>query len=151
MSENPYAPPSARVDDVVPSGAPRVRPPQIMLAIQLAAANYVLGLVVILVTWDYYSRVQSPTSTVIGQVVGLLIAVWFYYKIYQGRNWARIVLLVLTIIGILASLSSIFRAVLAVAPTIVKVQMGLGWVISLAIIYLLFFSPGKTWFQKDNF
>jgi hypothetical protein len=150
MSENPYAPPSARVDDVVQSGAPRVRPPQIMLAIKLAAANYVLGLVVIFLTWDYYSKLQAPAATIVGQIFGLLIAVWFYYKIYQGRNWARIVLLVFTIIGMLVSLTSIVRTVLAQAPSIVKVQIGVGWVISLAIVYLLFLSPGKTWFQKDN-
>jgi hypothetical protein len=150
MSENPYAPPSARVDDVVPSGEPRVRPPQIMLAIKLVAASSVMGLLVIIANWNYYTQIQSPTATIVGQVFGLLVAVWFYYKIYQGRNWARIVLLVFTILGILGSLTSIFRSLIALAPTIVKVQTGIGWVVNLTVIYLLFFSPGKTWFKKDN-
>jgi hypothetical protein len=37
---------------------------------------------------------------------------------------------------------------IAGAPIMVKVQMFLGFAMNLAILWLLFLSPGRTWFQR---
>ena len=59
MSDNPYAPPKALVDDPVLSQPTMDRPKQVVIAIWLAAIGYVLGLLVMFLSWDYYSRLQS--------------------------------------------------------------------------------------------
>ena len=148
MSENPYAPPSARVEDTAPAEESAVRPREIVLVIQLAIANYIIGLVMFVVFWDYFSRMQSTGSFVMNQVFSLALLFWIYYKIYVGRNWARIVLLVFSAIGIFVSASSMFRDVLAAMPMGLKIEMAVGVVINLVILWLLFVSPGRHWFDR---
>src|SRR5688500_15920995 len=99
--ENPYAPPKSVVADVEPEQRLMERPPQIMMAIWLGAIGYGLGLIVVLLSWDYYSRLQTIGGFFWSQLFSLLILFWIYYKIYVGRNWARIVLLVFSVIGVL--------------------------------------------------
>lgn len=148
MSENPYAAPSSRVEDTAPAQENPVRPKEVVLVIQLAAANYLLGLVMFFVFWDYFSSLQSTRSFVLNQAVSLALLFWIYYKIYVGRNWARIVLLVFSGIGILASASTVFRNILAAAPLVVRIEMGLSILINLVILWLLFVSPGRHWFVR---
>ena len=148
MSDNPYAPPKALVDDPALSQPTMDRPSQVMTAIWLAAIGYGLGLIVIFVSWDYYSKLQSVGAFIIGQTISLLIMVWIYYKIYLGRNWARIVLLVFAILGGLMILNKAVMDLLAAAPAIAKVQMYVGLGLNAAILWLLFFSPARHWFRR---
>jgi hypothetical protein len=146
MSGNPYAPPKAEVEVAEPDQATAERPRQIVWVVQLTVFNYVLGLVSIAIAWDYFSRVQSMMSTILGQAFMMAILFWLYYKIFQGRNWARIVWLVFSLLGF-AMLPFTFKLLNAM-PGVVKVQMVLGFGVTLVIIWLLFFSPGKHWFQR---
>ena len=148
MSNNPYAPPNSRVEDVQVTSLPRTRPPQILLAIRLAAIGYVLGLVSIVLSWDYYSTLQSTAALVGNQLFTAAIMFWIYYKIYVGRNWARIVLLVFSVIGTAMMFSSMVMNVLLAAPMIAKVQMAIGLLINVTVLWLLFVSPGRHWFSK---
>jgi uncharacterized membrane protein YfhO len=146
MSDNPYAPPKAEVEVAERHEAAAERPRQIVWVVQLAAFNYALGLVSIAIAWEYFSRLQSMTPTIISQSFTLVILFWLYYKIYQGRNWARIVWLVLSLLG-LAVMPFTYK-LLDAAPGVIKVQMFIGFGVTLAIIWLLFFSPGKYWFRR---
>lgn len=148
MSDNPYAPPRSSVGDAAPSQVTQVRPDQIGLAIRLAAINYGLGLVAIAVSWEYFSRLQPIGSLIFNQLFSLALSVWIYYKIYVGRNWARITLLVLFSLGSFMTLSSLVRELLMAAPVVAKVQMVVGMGIGLAILWLLFISPGRHWFRR---
>jgi len=149
MSDNPYAPPKALVDDPVLSQPTMDRPKQVVIAIWLAAIGYVLGLLVMFLSWDYYSRLQSTGMFIGSQLFSLAIMVWIYYKIYVGRNWARIVLLVFSILGGLAILNRAVMDLLAAAPAIAKVQMYVGLGLNAAILWLLFFSPARQWFRRS--
>jgi hypothetical protein len=148
MSDNPYAPPNSRVEDAQATGLPGTRPWQIVLAVRLAAIAYGLGLVGILLSWDYYSKLQSTGSLVLNQLFSVALMVWIYYKIFVGRNWARIVLLVFFLIGTGTMLTSVVMNLLLAAPTIAKVQMVVGVLINLIVLWLLFLSPGRRWFGK---
>ncbi len=148
MSHNPYTPPKSNVDDAVPLQATHVRPTQVVLAIRLAALNYGLGLIAILVSWEYFSRLQSIGSLIFNQIFSLALSVWLYYKIYVGRNWARVTLLVFFALGSFMTLSSLVRDLLMSAPVMAKAQMVLGIGIGLTILWLLFFSPGRHWFRR---
>jgi len=149
MKENPYAPPKAAVDDVVAVEPEMQRPREIMLVIQVAVIGYLLGIIVMVISWDYYAKLQSITSAILGQVVSIAIFCWIYYKIYQGRNWARITLLVFTIIGLLGLIIS-FSTVAVTLPTLPKVQMVVGFALSGLQLWWLFVSPGKHWFRRNR-
>lgn len=150
MSDNPYAPPKALVDDPVLSQPIMDRPRQVVTAIWLAAIGYGLGLLVMFLSWDYYSKLQSTGMFIGSQLFSLAIMVWIYYKIYVGRNWARIVLLVFSILGGLAILNRAVMDLLAAAPAIAKVQMYVGLGLNAAILWLLFFSPARQWFRRSS-
>ena len=148
MSHNPYSPPTSKVDDVSLVREPISRPAQIVLAIRLAAIGYVLGLISIAISWDYFSRLQSIGSLIWNQLFSLALLVWIYYKIYVGRNWARITLLVLFVLGAAVMLSRVVMDVLIAAPTLEKVQMAVGMAINLTTLWLLFAPPGSYWFRR---
>jgi hypothetical protein len=148
MNNNPYAPPGAPVDDVTTSQASMPRPRQVLLAVQLAAASFIVGLLIMFLTWDYYVGLQPVGQMVATQIVTLAIMVWLYAKIYAGRNWARITLLVLTLVGMLGIFSDTAVALYKGAPVLAKVWMFIGHALSLVVLWLLFLSPGKEWFRK---
>lgn len=146
MSGNPYAPPKAEVEVAERDEVTAERPRQIVWVVQLAALNYALGLVSIVIAWDYFSRLQSMTSTILGQAFTFVLLFWLYYKIFQGRNWARILWLVFSLLG-LAMMPFTYK-LLGAMPGITKLQMVIGCGFTLVIIWLLFFSPGKYWFRR---
>jgi hypothetical protein len=53
-------------------------------AIWLAAIGYGLGLLVMFLSWDYYSKLQSMGMFIGSRLFSLTIMVWIYYKIYVG-------------------------------------------------------------------
>jgi hypothetical protein len=148
MSYNPYSPPASRVDDSESPQVLEVRPRQVIVAIRLAAINYLLGVVAIAASWGYYSKLQFAGSTISQQFLGAALFVWIYYKIYAGRNWARITLLVLFMLTALMALSPLARNLLMTVPAITRAQMFVGLAMNLAILWLLFISPGRHWFRR---
>jgi hypothetical protein len=149
MSDNRYAPPTAPVQDIAPVQM-GPRPRQVVLAVQLAAAGYLLGLVTTAMTWDYYARLQPVGRTIATQVLGLIVFVWLYYKIYIGRNWARITLLVFSILGCLGAVGVLFTNILAALPPLAKARTVLGVGINLVVLWLLFLTPGREWFKRHE-
>lgn len=151
MNENPYAPPKAVVSDVAEDERQRTRPPQIALAVKLAAAGYALSLLAVVLTWSsFYSKLGSLSYVILNQVVSVAVLIWLYYKIWLGRNWARILILVFTALGALTMLNSTVRATLAAQPPASMVVMLLNYGVSIVILWLLFVSPGRVWFQKGT-
>ena len=148
MSDNRYAPPTAPVQDIPLTSQIVARPREIVWAVQLAAAGYVLGLAGIAMNWDYYSRLQAPGTLLAGQALSLLIGVWLYFKIYTGRNWARITLLVMTVLGCLTVFSTFFLNLLAAVPPLAKIRMVVSLCINFIVLWLLFFSRGREWFKS---
>lgn len=148
MSDNPYAPPKTHVVDSDPALVPMERPNEIMAAIWLAFINYGLGVVVVLLSWDYYSKLQTLGGFLGSQAFSLAILCWLYYKIYVGRNWARMVVLVFMAIGIVVTTNRTVMSVMESAPMLAKIQMGVGFALSLVVLWLLFVSRGRHWFKR---
>jgi hypothetical protein len=148
MNDSRYAPPVAPVADAAPAQIVMTRPRQVVLAVQLAAVNCVLGLAVLAVSWDYYTRLLPARSLILSQAFNLAVLAWLYSKVYAGRNWARITLLVVSLIGMLFMFNRTFVAILKAAPLIVPIQMIVGVVVSAVILWMLFLSPGREWFKK---
>ncbi len=102
---------------------------------QLAAINYVLGLAVLVLSWDYYSRLQSTGALIFGQALSLALLAWLYSNVYAGRNWARITLLVLSSIGMVFTFNQAVVTLLKAAPPIAKVQMVIGLLANVAALW----------------
>jgi hypothetical protein len=78
--------------------------------------------------------------------INILITLFLVYKIYPGKNWARWIYLIVIAPNALA--------VLAVGEVFQRsTPLGLAYVavgiLSSAIVFLLFFSPGKLWFRRQ--
>jgi hypothetical protein len=149
-ANNPYAPPKAAVNDVS-SGVEPPRPPQVNRALQLlwtaVAVSFGSGILnAYLTETPDVPRGMYVAFMIVGWVVGFLITWWLLSSIGKGKNWARIVELVLFLFGILGILM-VFRMPQEVSPVIwvlYAVQMGLnvwGFV-------LLFSAPANGWFRE---
>jgi hypothetical protein len=151
MNENPYAPPKAVVSDVAEDERQRTRPPQIALVVKLAAGAYALSLLAVMLTWSsFYSKLGSLSYVILNQVVSVAVLIWLYYNVWLGRNWARILILVFTVLGALTMLNGDVRSMLAAQPPAGMLVMLLNYGVSIVILWLLFVSPGRVWFQKAD-
>jgi hypothetical protein len=119
-----------------------------VLVVKLAALGYLFGLTALVLSWSYYSALTTVSSTIFNQGFSLALLVWVYYKIYVGRNWARILLLILTVLGMLMLSSRIFRGILFAAPAIAVLSTLVSTGITGVNLWLLFISPGRRWFKK---
>lgn len=128
-------------NDMPPPGALRRRPPTVDRAIMLLWAAVVIGAIGTLAVFTL-----SGTSLVgvLAGIVGVLIVAFLITKIGVGRNWARIVLLVLFAIGVLQFLVSADVA-FTFAPLLFLLGL-LQLVLQGGALYLLFTPPGNAWF-----
>ncbi|MCH2378990.1 MAG: hypothetical protein MK236_06170, partial [Pedosphaera sp.] len=76
-------------------------------------------------------------------VIGGLVACFFAYNIGKGRNWARIILAVLTIIGA----GAIFLVGFNGQGIEVLLEIG-NTILSLVIVVFLFQKPSADWFKE---
>src|SRR5258706_13861316 len=122
------------------------KPRTVTLAVNLLWASMVLG--VVKIPLDLPALAAMPSPGLIWPIVaGVLVFFCFLImQISSGRNWARITYLVLFLIGLIPAWPT-FAAEFARSPI-----LGILSVVQLAIqgyaVFLLFTSPGKTWFQK---
>ena len=88
---------------------------------------------------------RPPLALVIGAAIAALLTVFLIEFVSIGRNWARIVYLVLTLL----SLPLTFLALKAgLAGSAIGTASIVAQLLSHAIgLYLLFAAPGKAWFQ----
>src|SRR4051812_16777416 len=104
MERNPYTPPATAVAD--PELVPPVeRPRSVTHAIRLVWVTFVLG-----IPLGFYSTATSDVGA--GAVIVALIVIaivdavafgicfWLLDSVGGGKNWARIVLLVLFLVGV---------------------------------------------------
>lgn len=122
------------------------KPPSVVLAVNLLWGGLALGLLRVLL--ESPTLIATPKMMVTGG--GFLLAVAIYafliVKISSGRNWARIIFLVLTLADLILSGPGIVSG-FGRAPLGATVSLG-GSVLQVIGLVLLFMSPGKSWFGK---
>jgi membrane protease YdiL (CAAX protease family) len=150
MNRNPYSPPVAAVADE--AAAPRPMPPAVRNALILMAASFVLHFAIIAAApraADAQGTGQIAGAMLVSVVVTVLITIaltlWLGWKIAVGRNWARIVLLVLTIISVPVAFVGIVRlaSTWPLGAGLSVVEQGM----DIAVVCLLFI-PGRAYFRK---
>lgn len=122
------------------------RPKETTSAIQFLYASLAIGL--IRAVFGLTQRVSGAALILAALIVIAVFALGFFlvWKISAGRNWARIILLVLVLINlpfaVLANVSELKRSVLSGAFSIlIEVILWIG-------TYLLFTRNSNLWFRS---
>ncbi len=150
MTENPYAPPAAKVSDV-DAGEPLPRPGAVARAIQLFWISFVLTLPFAFVGDDLFPD-SGDTETLAAVVIGLIFAlavlafmIWVVIQIGRAKNWARVAYVILAILGWLFTFSDL--------PGMFS-QAWYSWswdlvsaAIDVAIVVLLYTPAANAWFR----
>jgi hypothetical protein len=144
MTHNPYSPPKTLVTDA-PGGPPVVRPRVVVIAVALLWIEFTLNFVVLALDWEY-QRGDAPMVFVIGlHAVFIALSALINYKIWQGRNWARIFALTWVLIGV-AFYTPEVSSELTRAPAATSLGF-LQLLLDLVALYLVFI-PGRHWFTR---
>jgi len=88
---------------------------------------------------------QTPQPILL---VFILLLSWLVYKISQGRNWARMTLLLLVVFGLVA-IGLRFQRLTALNPVLSAIQV-VQTALQCASLYLLFTGPGRDWFRSPT-
>jgi hypothetical protein len=143
--QNPYAPPQAPVADVG-DARPAEKPRQVVLAVQLLWAMLALGAVNSAVQWPRLTESVSLGMVLSVQLVTLAVIGGLTIMISRGRNWARIVYLVLFLIGVpgfVVQMPGLFAY--SVLAGLLSAAQGLAQVVAMLLVFT---EPGRRWYRR---
>jgi hypothetical protein len=143
---SPYAAPASKVGDPPEPQHLFEKPLQIRVAVWLLWLLIVLALPT---TYFELRRASSYGEAVFMTIFVLTVlafAAFINVKISRGRNWARIVFLVVVVISVAAFFlpDEGGRAISALESATSLISL----VVDIAVVYLLFSWPGALWFRK---
>ena len=143
MNNIRYAPPVAEVGDIADE-ARAPRPLQVVWAVRLLWASTLFSIP------EFYfeaTRARSAGAMITGLVFEAVVtafACYLYVCIYRGKNWARIVTLIFTV---LSTTVVVFGPALPGRSNFDHVFTWLNTVTDIACMCLLFTSAGSRWFK----
>ena len=97
----------------------------------------------------YSSQAVVVISVLIGAVLLQGLSALLIYKIWKGRNWARITYLVLTLLAILAwfQMAAALPSGVKFVPAVETLLPLVGTTLDVVALFLLFV-PGRAWFRR---
>jgi len=124
------------------------RPSSVGLAIKLLWASLAVGVIKILIDFQYLSAMANAALVGFVLVFTLALTGFLILMISTRRNWARIVFLIIFLLGLLPTLPVILTEFSRspVAGILVVLQIGL----QVYALFLLFTKPGAAWFRKAD-
>jgi hypothetical protein len=140
MSLSPYTPPKS--DVAAAESQPLPCPSQVNIAVALLWIGWGLGLPI----W-YLSAVRDPATGFLPWMIAFtgtlfILSAALNVMVSRGRNWARIVVLVLVALSAIMILFPVDES-----SALEEVLTGLSVVLEGYAVYLLFTNPGKLWYQ----
>jgi len=122
------------------------KPANIRQAVRLLYATIGIGILRCILNVSQFSKESTIGSLAFVIAAASGIAWFLYYLIGKGRNWARITILILTLISLPLEVRSILKSIGAhpISGSLELAQMGL---IIYALI-LLFQKPSSEWFRQ---
>ena len=144
MTENPYEPPKSEVQDASPRRLVAERPRAILQAIALLWISSGLGF-----AGSLSEVTDSQNALIFSALVMVALAAALSAGIWRGRNWARIVYLILVLLS-LTNLVSTWGV--SERPQIEVALEAVSFVADAGSFFLMFTPPGSLWFQsaQDN-
>jgi hypothetical protein len=91
---------------------------------------------------------RSPVGTITGLLLGFALASFIFQKIFNGRNWARILMAVLYLVFI--GLTLLILPKLLEKSYVSGVIFLIQTVLQVTALILLFTDPGKQWFKSRD-
>ena len=148
---DPFQPPKAPLEVPVDKGP---RPKRVKTGALLIATAAVLSFIVNAAMWAGLVRFpNSPQGTltdIVSALVTLTLLGFLAWKIYAGRNWARLLFSVLVVLGVLGFVISV-----PFAPELMKTIPPSLWVTStiqtglqVVALFLVFTGDAPPWFRK---
>jgi hypothetical protein len=120
------------------------KPKNITLAVNLSWASIAIGFISLF----FNPAAAAGLGSLIPSVIAFALVAFLVIKLSAGRNWARITLLVLFVLGMLMEVFAL--------STIFQISALLG-ILSLAqaalqayVLYLVFTKPGSDWFTQNK-
>ena len=124
-------------------------PKSVKIASYMIYLSIIIGIInsVLYETLGNQEMLSNPKSLIVGIVVFLIIGV-IGFQIGRGKNWARIVLLILTVIGIVG-LPAIIVDDFLLHPAIGILSI-VQTLIQLYVVIILFSGNSKRWFNRKK-
>jgi hypothetical protein len=118
-------------------------PQEVKWSILLQLAALALAPIVTAIDWSHLKALGPIPKSVVDAIFTLLLVGYFIWKMSRGRNWARITLLVLFLVGLPFSFFYISgrSAILAVISILQGLLQGTG-------LLLAFRPSANDWFKK---
>lgn len=143
MERNPYQPPEAPVQDGR-ENSPLVRPQAVTIALFVLWFGLAIDVAFWLSRFGSMSDGSVSGAQWFGQAIGFAFACFLFFMVGRGRNWARIVLLIFTILGV-GFVIFVFEDLMR-APLTLRLA-ALGRPLANVIGMYLIFVPGREWFR----
>jgi len=136
------------MEPVIEQDAPVTRPSQVTRAVQLLTCGLVIGFIATAIRLWGHVPMLSLVLGLLMLLVFLSLCFFLIRKIAAGRNWARIVLLVLVILGTPFAIPAyIAEARVNVVPGVLSIIIV---VLQVIATVLLFLPPANRWFRKPS-
>jgi hypothetical protein len=154
LERNPYSPPQAAVADAPELDDVAGRPREVKIAVAVLWVGVVTGAV-----GSVTQQLSYPTMSwlvfLLSQAVGLAVSAWFISKIGRGRNWARIVLLVIMTLAVVMLIVVLFSVPLRTfylqvyrRVPIVAAVSAIHWLLDIVALACVFTRPASAWFKR---
>ncbi|HET7864149.1 MAG TPA: hypothetical protein VFL86_07040 [Burkholderiaceae bacterium] len=143
-----YAPPSTDVADPALLPALPARPRQVQIAVGLLWLSLVLSLPEAVLSNQQAGEDGMGVAMVVSLVLIFGFIGFLNVRIYQGRNWARIVVLLLTALSVVMMLFP--SAEQGAEGPLVQGLYLFDVLIEVVAIYLVFSKPGSLWFKPPQ-
>ena len=144
---NPYSPPKSTVADAEVLTDAGEKPRNVKIAMVLLWASFGLGLlgtVMKVIKGEYPPLLPLPIAILIYSLAQLP-AIWFNLKLGAGRNWARIVWIILFGAGALISLLAFKVVADSIKGDVVR--LGIQTVMGFAVTGLLLTPSAARWYK----
>jgi uncharacterized membrane protein len=145
---SPYAPPASKVSDTPDPQHLFPKPMQVRIAVWLLWLLIVLALPTLYFELRQTSSYGEALFITIVMAALLAFAAFINVQISKGRNWARIVFLVVVVlsVGLMFLPDEGGRPISTVESTL----SGISLIVDLVVVYLLFSWPGALWFRQPT-
>jgi hypothetical protein len=125
------------------------RPRSVQVALWLFWMALAIGILVWSHGWREMNEGMISPARYFGALISFGIEVWLYLKIRQGRNWARITVLVITLVravAVYAPIAMVWRLHYYMDRTSFFALI-IGQILIYTALYLVFV-PGREWFRR---
>lgn len=151
MARNPYQPPGSPLSESGPRGEP---PKEVIWSVWLMRLSLIIGyssLFLVQDLADLLGNVPAETRTAslafFFAVLALtaIVYLWLIQCVKDGRNWARIIMLLLTALGVVSMLMGGDKG-----PAVIRTISVIDTLIDVTAMVLIFKAPGSLWFASGR-